>query len=47
MAVQFIHPRAKVLELGGNVGRNSCLIGRLLNDSSELVVLVSSVYDDS
>lgn len=38
MAVRFVAPQARVLELGGNVGRNSCVIGRLLNDSANLVV---------
>ncbi len=39
LAVRFISPSDKVLELGGNIGRNSCVIGKLLDDSSNLVVL--------
>ena len=39
MAAQFIPPDARVLEIGGNIGRNSCVIAALLDDSSNLVVL--------
>jgi hypothetical protein len=39
MAALFIEPHCTVLELGGNVGRNSCTIGALLDDSSRLVVV--------
>lgn len=42
MAVRFINPNATVLELGGNIGRNSCIIGSLLSDSKRLVVIESS-----
>jgi len=41
MAAMFINENAKVLELGGNVGRNSCVISAILNDSKNLVVLES------
>lgn len=41
MAVAHVRPDARVLELGGNVGRNSCVIASLLNDSSNLVVFES------
>ena len=39
MASQYIKPTDKVLELGGNIGRNSVVISKLLNDSSNLVTL--------
>lgn len=41
MAVMMIDPDAVVLEVGGNIGRNSCTIGKLLRDSSNLVVVES------
>ncbi len=41
MAAMYLHPDAKVLELGGNVGRNSCVIGSILQDSRNLVILES------
>lgn len=41
MAALFIPPDATVLELGGNIGRNSCTIASLLDDSSRLVVFES------
>ncbi len=39
MAIQFIEPKDKVLELGANYGRNSCLIGCLLEDDTQMVSL--------
>ena len=42
MTVMFLPREAKVLELGGNVGRNSCVIASILNDSNHLVVMESS-----
>lgn len=42
MALKFVSPSSKVLEIGGNIGRNSCVMGRILSDSSNLVVLESS-----
>jgi FkbM family methyltransferase len=41
MSALFISPTDKVLELGGNIGRNSLVISRLLQDSSNLTVLES------
>lgn len=41
MAVMYVRPDARVLELGGNIGRNSCVIASLLRDSSNLVVFES------
>lgn len=43
MTAMYLSPDAKVLELGANVGRNSCVIGALLNDSRNLVAVESSV----
>lgn len=45
MTAMFLHPDAKVLELGGNIGRNSCVIGALLNDSRNLVSVESCEAD--
>ena len=39
MATQYIKPTDKVIELGGNIGRNSVVIAKLLNESSNLVTL--------
>jgi FkbM family methyltransferase len=41
MATMFISRTDAVLELGGNVGRNSCVISHLLNNPRRLVVLES------
>lgn len=41
MAMNFLNPNATVLEIGGNIGRNSCIISSILNDSSKLLVLES------
>ena len=41
MAAMYIKPDDIVLELGGNIGRNSCIIASLLNDSKNLVVFES------
>jgi FkbM family methyltransferase len=41
LSVQFIQPHHRVLELGGNVGRNSCVIASILNDSKNLLVIES------
>ncbi|MFI0435518.1 MAG: hypothetical protein ACH350_07330 [Parachlamydiaceae bacterium] len=38
MAAMFIGRNAKVLELGGNIGRNSCVIASILKNSKNLVV---------
>ena len=39
MSAKFIDLGAKVMELGGNIGRNSCFISKILNDDTHLVVL--------
>lgn len=39
MAYKFIKPTSVVLELGGNIGRNSTTIGSILDKSENLVVL--------
>jgi FkbM family methyltransferase len=41
MSVLYIKPENVVLEIGGNIGRNSCIIASLLNDSSNLLVFES------
>ena len=41
MSVMFINPDDCVLEIGGNIGRNSCVIGKILNDSNNLLVIES------
>jgi FkbM family methyltransferase len=41
MALLFIDKNCKVLEIGGNIGRNSCIISSILSDSKNLVVLES------
>ena len=41
MAVKYIHPNAKVLEIGSNIGRNTLVIASLLTDSSNLTTLES------
>lgn len=38
MIVRFVRPFDRVLELGGNIGRSSCVIASVLSDSSNLVV---------
>jgi len=42
MSVLFIEPNDRVLELGGNIGRNSIVIASLLKDSDQLTVLESN-----
>jgi len=39
MAVSFINPSDRVLELGSNIGRNTVIISSILNDSSNLTTL--------
>jgi len=41
MAVKYLKGHEKVLEIGGNIGRNSLIISSILEDSSNLVVLES------
>jgi len=42
MVATYLPPDAKVLELGGHAGRNSCVIATILNDSRNLVTLESN-----
>ena len=39
MAIRYLTGKEKILELGGNIGRNSLVISSILNDSNNLVVL--------
>jgi hypothetical protein len=39
MVYNFLDANSKVLELGSNIGRNSLIISKILNDSSNLVTL--------
>lgn len=39
MTVRFLEETATVLELGANIGRNTCVIATILNDDSRLVSL--------
>jgi FkbM family methyltransferase len=39
LAVKYIKEDAKVLEVGGNIGRNSLIISTILKDPSQLVVM--------
>jgi FkbM family methyltransferase len=41
LAMKFITPDSKVLEIGGNIGRNTIVIGSILKDSRNLVSLES------
>jgi FkbM family methyltransferase len=41
MAVQYIQGHHQVIEIGGNIGRNSCVIGKLLHNSSNMLVVES------
>lgn len=41
MSVLYIKPDDVVLEIGGNIGRNSCIIASILNDSRNLIVFES------
>lgn len=41
MAVRYLNGTESVLEIGGNIGRNSLIISSILKDSSKLVVLES------
>jgi FkbM family methyltransferase len=41
MSVKYLKGHEKVLEIGGNIGRNSLIISSILEDSSNLVVLES------
>jgi FkbM family methyltransferase len=39
MALNYLTGKEKVLEIGSNIGRNSCVIASILEDSSNLVTL--------
>ncbi len=39
MAIKYIKETDTVLEIGGNIGRNTCIIASILNDDSRLVSL--------
>lgn len=39
MAVQYIQPNSRVLEIGGNIGRNSLVIASILENQHNMVVL--------
>lgn len=41
MTMKYLDEDSVVLEIGGNIGRNSCVISSLLNDDKNLVVLES------
>ena len=41
LEVTFINPNDIVLEIGGNIGRNSYVIGKILNDRKNLMVIES------
>jgi FkbM family methyltransferase len=43
LSVKYIKPHCKVLELGGNIGRNSCVISKILNNSRNLVVVETDI----
>ena len=39
MVLTHLKPTDIVLELGGSIGRNTCIISKILNDSSDLVTI--------
>jgi len=39
MSIMYLNGNEKVLEIGGNIGRNSLIIASILNDSKNLVTL--------
>lgn len=43
MATMYLPSDAKVLELGGNIGRNSCVIAAILDDSRNLVTMEPNI----
>jgi len=43
MTILFLKPKNRVLEIGGNIGRNSLIIASILKDSRNLLVLESDV----
>lgn len=42
MAIKYIKPTDTVLEIGGNIGRNTCVIASILDDDSRLLSLECS-----
>lgn len=42
MSIKYLNKDAKVLEIGGNIGRNSIVISSILTDEKNLVVLESN-----
>lgn len=44
MAVRYLTGKKKVLEIGGNIGRNSLIIASILESSNNLVTLESDVH---
>ena len=45
ICVKYINPTDIVLEIGGNIGRSSCVISSILQDSSNLVVLETCPFN--
>lgn len=45
MALKHIKPTDVVLELGASIGRNTCIISSILNDSSNLVTIEPNKYE--
>lgn len=43
LAIRYLDPHAKVLELGANVGRNTLVIASVINDQKNLVSLETSL----
>lgn len=41
LAMKFIRPDNKILEIGGNIGRNTMIMGCILNDPKNMVTLES------
>lgn len=44
IACRYITGKEKILEIGGNIGRNSLIMSSILEDSSNLVVLETETY---
>ena len=45
MVLKHLNKNDIVLELGGSIGRNSCIISKILNDSENLVTVEPSPYE--
>ena len=39
LSIKYINPNSKVLEIGSNIGRNTCAIAKILNNSSNLTTV--------